>query len=300
MPPYPNGPNITPQNLSSQINADVLIIPQANETSLSVNHITKAQNQIKEVNSAIPTSSFTIYCPTYSVKSEDIYQTTPSQFPSQSFINSEIRMLPMNSQSCIKTVSNDNTYHPPGSSSNGRPFRLYQTKAYIPPREGCSRSSAGGDVPRKKCRRQTPSKIRPSSKDLIQEFEKNIALVRPTSQNNSKQSPTLRTASAMSGIKEWMLGSESGCCFRKSSSSSPDVSYSLQEFSVRCPKCIAHAKEMESLIKCLITAADTPTDLVNILELKRLLVEMDNQNFIAIMIKLLRTFPKEMIRHITA
>ncbi|KAM3174130.1 hypothetical protein ACTXT7_011154 [Hymenolepis weldensis] len=276
-------------------------------------------------------------------------------------------MSPTNSQSCIKTVPTDNTYHPPGSSSDGRSFRPFQTKACIPPRESCSRSSAGSDVPRKKYKRQTTDKVRHSpkvhighllrisdfqawefnsslkintvllgvhlanfragsvnskgkcaqqtaqfylilhfnlrdcgvvSRNLIQEFEKNIAVVRPTNQNKFRQSPTLRTASAMSGIREWVLSRESGCCFRRSSSSSPDVSCSLQEFSVHCPKCIAHAKEMEPLIKCLTTAADTPSDLVNVLELKRLLVEMDSQNFIAIMIKLLHTFPKEMIQHI--
>lgn len=120
MPPYPNEPTITPQNLSSQINADVLIISQPGEAALPVNHITEAQNQIKDVNSAIPTTSFTIYCPTYSVKSEGIYQTTPSQFPSQSFINPEFRMSPTNLQPCIKTVPTDNTYHPPSSSSDGK------------------------------------------------------------------------------------------------------------------------------------------------------------------------------------
>nr|CDS32741.1 hypothetical protein HmN_000457500 [Hymenolepis microstoma] len=280
---HSNEPTITLQNSPSQKNADVLITNKPIEIAFSINQLTKVQDQVKKVNSTIPTTSVTIFCPTYNVNPEGIYLATPSTFPSQSPVNSEFRMpLPI-PQSYVKTAPTVHTNPPPGRSSTSLRGRR-------------SGSSADDGRPRRKYRRQPNAKVRHSSKDLIQE----LPVVRPANPRTLSQSSTLRTASAMSGVKNGVSDSESDCCFRKSSSCLTNASCSLQEFSVDCPKCIAYAKEVEPLIKRLTAVEDTPNDNISIFELKRLLVEMDNRNFAAVMLKLLHAFPIEMIQHITA
>ncbi|VDN99109.1 unnamed protein product [Rodentolepis nana] len=292
MQPDTNETTKTLTTVPSKQKTDVPITPKPIEIAFSINQLTKMQDQVKKVHSAIPTTSFTIFCPTYNVNPEGIYLPSPSAFPSQPPMNPEFRVpLPI-PQPCIKTVPIILTNPSLGSNCNEKPSTSLQGRR--------SGSSLEVDKPRRKYRRRSNAKVCDSSKEQIQEPGKRTAVTRPKRPCKSRQVSTLTTVSAMSGVKDGGLADESDCCFRKSLSCLPDASCSLQEFSADCPKCVAYAKQVGTLIKRLTAIANTPNDIISIFELKQLLVEMDNQNFTAIMIKLLEAFPREMVKHITA
>lgn len=129
-------------------------------------------------------------------------------------------------------------------------------------------------------------------KDVRNDTEKTVAVVRPTKAPTNGQPVELATASVMVGVHEECHKETPSQTFVPNCNDSTPFSCPLDPMT--CQRCMKYASTVQPLVKRLKHLMDKPADLVNILELKRDLVDLDNCSFMTLMTQLLRSFPPEL------
>ena len=124
-------------------------------------------------------------------------------------------------------------------------------------------------------------------------------MVRPTKVPHNGHSMQVVTTSVMVGIHESRqkeLSNHSTLHGQVNSTYSPS---SDMNFPIGCQQILKYASAIKPFIKRLQHVVNEPKDFVNILELKRDLVDLDNHAFVTLMIQLLKSFPQEILSHVS-